>query len=265
MKKISLALALGTGLTLGLAARSAHADAISPKSLTPTTIAASDFSNLFDTSNPVTGIQSSPFQFSDAPASGIVQSQVFKGIGSDAGQYAYAYQVGVNNVATSDGSPVQVNSASWRFNAIPTSSLVVSGGPVGNLTLPPAGETPQAPSQLNFATETGSGGSTLGSLTAQFLDTKAPSSGPLEAGKNSAIFVVLSEQPPTTPTGSTVLKPVNVNGPDPVVGGPTVYVPGSATISPVPAPEPTTVLAWAGVLGGVALVRRVRKNRVVIA
>jgi hypothetical protein len=264
MKKISLALALGTGLTLGLAAPSAQAAAIS---LTPTSISATDFSNQFDVSSPLTSVQSSSFQFDGAPPSGTIQSQVFKGIGPNAGLFAYAYQVDLANVTTTGGSPIQLNSASWRYNAIPTSAYLVSGGPVGNLTQPSAGATIQAPAQLNFDTAATSTGTQLGSLTAQFLDTKSPISDPLNPGASSGTFVVLSKEPPTTPTGGTVLKPVNVNGPDAIASGSTttVYVPGSAVISPVPAPEPTTVLAWAGVLGGVALVRRVRKNRAVIA
>jgi hypothetical protein len=41
-----------------------------------------------------------------------------------------------------------------------------------------------------------------------------------------------------------------------------VYAPQNGVIAPIPVPEPATFLAWAGMAGAVALVRRVRKNRV---
>jgi len=271
MNKITLALTVGTGLTLGLAAPSAQA-AVMTQALETASTSASQFSALFDTANPAAAVQTSSFEFAGAPGAGAIQSEVFKGKDGTAasGLYAYAYQVGVNQVTNGNGDPVQVNSASWRFNGTPvdTSSLglasgstgkvyayTINDGPVGGLNLPNAapGESIQAPTQLNWVT-----GNKTGSITAQFLDSKAPATGPLDGGAKSSTFVVITNQPFATTFA-------NVNSPDPQVGGLTqVYAPTGGTADPVPVPEPTTVIAWAGVLGGIALVRRVRKNRAVV-
>jgi hypothetical protein len=269
MNKITLALALGTGLTLGLAAPSAQADPIVQQLPTPS-ITAAQFNSLFtpatDSSGNAVPVNTSSFQFDGAPVSGTIQSQVFTGTGKDAGLTAYAYQIGVNNVNDGNGEPVQVNSASFHFGSTPTTttfdsngtdpaatgtSFAVTGGPIGGLSNLPQGLTP-----TSLAWQTGS---KVGSLTAQFLDSKS-NAGPIGAGGNSATFVVITDTPNFTTNFA------NVQSPDPQVGGlTTVLAPTGGTIAPVPAPEPTTVLAWAGVLGGIALVRRVRKNRLVVA
>ncbi len=77
----------------------------------------------------------------------------------------------------------------------------------------------------------------------------------LNAGGNSATFVVISDQPFTH-------QYVNLQSPNPQIGTLTqVYSASGGTIQPVPVPEPSTVLAWAGMAGAIALVRRVRKSR----
>ena len=97
-----------------------------------------------------------------------------------------------------------------------------------------------------------------GALRAHFVDpdTETP---PLDAGSDSAAFVVISD----APLPSTVAQEfVNLQSDSPTTGELTsVYAASGGNISPVPVPEPTTVLAWAGMIGALALVRRVRKNR----
>jgi hypothetical protein len=269
MNKITLALALAIGLTLGLAVPSAQADPIVQQLATPS-ITAAQFNSLFtpatDSSGKVVPVNTSTFQFDGAPVSGTLQSQVFTGTGADAGLTAYAYQIGVNNATDGSGEPIQVNSASFHFGSTPITTtfpangtdpavkgtaFAITGGPVGGLSNQPEGLTP-----TSLAWQPGS---SVGSLTAQFLDSKS-NAGPIGAGGNSAVFVVITDTPNFTTNFASVQSP------DPQVGGlTTVLAPTGGTVAPVPAPEPTTVLAWAGVLGGIALVRRVRKNRIVVA
>jgi hypothetical protein len=269
MNKITLVIALGIGLTLGLAAPSAQADPIVQQLATPS-ITAAQFNSMFtpatDSSGNAIPVNTSNFQFDGAPVSGTIQSQVFTGTGADAGLTAYAYQIGVNNVSDGSGEPVQVNSASFHFGSTPIttkfpadsagpaatgSAFVVTGGAVGGLSNQPQGLSP-----TSLAWQPGT---TVGSLTAQFLDAKS-NAGPIMAGNNSAVFVVITDTPNYTK------NLVSVQSPDPPISATTtVLAPTGGTISPVPAPEPTTVLAWTGVLGGIALVRHVRKNRIVLA
>ena len=96
-------------------------------------------------------------------------------------------------------------------------------------------------------------GSKTGSLTFQYLDA-TQNTGPLQAGSNSATIVVLSTQP-------FVNEPVSLQNANPQTSIPYAYAASGGSIQPVPVPEPTTVLAWAGMIGAVALARRVRKNR----
>jgi hypothetical protein len=269
MNKITLVIALGIGLTLGLAVPSAQADPIVQQIATPS-ITASQFNSMFtpatDSSGNAIPVNTSSFQFDGAPVSGTIQSQVFTGTGADAGLTAYAYQISAKNVSDSSGEPVQVNSTSFHFGSTPItttfpanstgpaasgSAFVVTGGAVGGLSNQPQGLSP-----TSLAWQPGT---SVGSLTAQFLDSKS-NAGPIAAGGNSAVFVVITDTPNFTTNFASVQSP------DPQVGSlTTVLAPTGGTISPVPAPEPTTVLAWTGVLGGVALVRHVRKNRIVVA
>jgi hypothetical protein len=265
MNKFSLALALGAGVALSSAAPSAQADPII-QSLPTASLSASQFSSLFQPIDNAPA-QSSTFQFLNAPVSGVMESQVFKGADGTAAQnlYAYAYQVGVNNVTDGDGNPVSVQSASWKFNATPVGTdftntghhvfaYTVSDGTVGGLTLPQAapGQSILTPAQLAWQPNT-----KVGSLVASYVDP-AHSVPALNAGGNSATFVVISDHPFSN-------QFVNIQSPDPQTGSLTqVYAATGGSINPVPVPEPTTVLAWAGMAGAFALVRRVRKNRPVV-
>jgi len=262
MNKITYALALGAGLVLSLAGPSADAAPIVQDLSTPT-MSASEFNSLFQ---PIAGAApiTSPYQFLNTPTTGYMQSQVFQGTGTATGLYAYAYQIGVNNVSDSTGQPTSVNSTSMIFNATPTPAnlnpsdpnstssavYVVKDGTVGGINLPQAapGSVVQTPTSVAWMP-----GSKTGSLTFQYLDATS-NNGPLQAGSNSATIVVLSTQP-------YVNQPVSIQNADPQTVYPQAYSAQGGSIQEVPAPEPATVLAWAGMIGAMALVRQVRRSR----
>lgn len=259
MNKISYALSLGAGLVLSMAAPAAHAAPI-VQNLAAPEISAAQFNSLF---KPIDGAAplTSAYQFMGTPVTGIVESQVLEGTGAFAGLYAYAYQFGVNNVSDVSGEPTSVNSASLQFNATPapadllgsgdgSSVFVVKDGKVGNLDLPAAapGSVIQTPTSIAWLP-----GSQTGALTFQYLDP-AKDSGPLGAGATSGTIVVLTSQPYTT-------KPVSVQNANPQITYPAAYSAEGGPIQEVPVPEPSTVLAWAGMLGAAAVVKRVRSRR----
>jgi len=260
MNKITLALVLGTGLTVGQAAPTARAAATSTtpdsaiQTLATPSLAADKFNGLFQPYN--TAILS-PFRFDGSTTdSGLIESQVFKGTGAAAGLYAYAYQVAVNN-ATNGGDPVHVDSTSFKFNSTPVGTdltgaghtsygYVVPNGHVGGLDLSGAA----SPTTLSWQP-----GETTGTIRAQYVDP-ASQTNPLAAGANSATFVLLSGQMPSDTKPS-----VNIGGDAATTTVPVAYTASTGTIEPIPVPEPATVLAWAGMAGAAALVRRFRRNR----
>jgi hypothetical protein len=260
MNKITYVLALGAGLVLSLAGPSATAAPIVQQLATPT-VSAATFNSLFqpiDGAAPIT----STYQFMNTPTTGMVQSQVFKGTGSMTGLYAYAYQIAVNNVTDVNGQPTSVNSATLAFNATPTvaklsgatgpesATWVVPDGKVGGIDLPTAapGSVIQSPTSVAWMP-----GTKTGALTFQYLDA-TKNAGPLQAGGSSATIVVLSTQP-------YVNQPVSLQNANPQITYPTAYSAQGGDIHEVPVPEPTTVLAWAGMIGAVALARRSRQAR----
>jgi len=266
MNKLTLALALGTGLSSGLAIpSSAVADTIKTNQTLPTAeMSAAQFGSLF---RPIASapVLEESYQFLGSPVSGTIRSQVFEGYGAAAGKYAYAYQVGVNDVKSQAGDSVYVDSVSYKFNDTPEATnylglekpvygYTVSGGKSGVL-LGPTGsdQTLQKPASLSWISNEVSG-----ALRVHFVDpdTQTP---PLDAGSNSAALVVISD----APLPKTVAKEfVNLQSDSPTTGGLTsVYAASGGNISQVPVPEPTTVLAWAGMMGAFAVVRRVRKGR----
>jgi hypothetical protein len=258
MNKITYALALGAGLVLSLASPNAQANPIVPQTLTPTPMSALQFNSLY---TPSTTVLSSNYDFMNTPNAGIVESQVFTGTGAAAGTYGYAYQFGVNNAMdTSIQQPTSVNSASMLFNATPvgtdfthtgtnTYAYVVTNGQVGGISVPEAAPNSvvQTPSSIAWLP-----GSTTGSLTFQYLNPTT-STGPLGAGALSGTVVVISTQPFTQ-------QFVSIQNPEPQTLYPKAYSPTGGPISQIPAPEPATVLAWAGVIAGVAVGRRFRRR-----
>jgi hypothetical protein len=259
MNKLTFALALGAGLVLSLASPSVHAAPIVQQLATPSMTSA-QFNSLFQPISTAAPIMSS-YQFMNTPTTGTVGSEVFQGTGPATGLYAYAYQFAVNNVADNNGQPTSVNSATLAFNGTPTpasfttdgtksSVYVVTDGPVGSLNLPQAapGSVIQTPASVAWMP-----GTKTGALTFQYLDAPQNTS-PLQANSTSGTIVVLSNQPFTT-------QPVSLQNADPQITYPTAYSAQGGTIQEVPAPEPATVLAWAGMIGAVALVRHVRRNR----
>jgi len=265
MNTFTRSLALATGLALGLAAPSARADVI--QSLEMADMSSAQFNSLFQPIDSAP-LLSSSFKYADAPVSGAVLSQVFQGTGAAAGMNAYAYQYALNNVSDGDHVPVDLRGTTWKFNDTPVGSdltgvghnvyaYTIKDGAVGGIGAPVAapGQGIIAPTQLNWEPNT-----STGSLLATYFDAnkQVPA---LLAGAHSATFVVLSEQPPTQ-------KFVGILGSNPIdPSSPltTTYSVDGGKIEPIPVPEPATVMAWAGMLGAVALVRRVRKNRLAVA
>jgi hypothetical protein len=256
MNKTTLAL-LGVGLALGLVAPRAQASTI--QTINTPTLSASTFNSLFTPYNqPVL----SPFQFDGtSSSSGQIQSQVFQGQGAASGFYAYAYQVAVNNQTDSGGTPVHVDSASFKYNSTPVGTAfapgagtaygyVIPSGQVGGLNL----SGTQAPTNLSWEPA-----GTTGFIRAQYVApaTQTPA---LAAGSNSATFVLISNQLP-----SGTLPSVNVGGAAATTTVPVAYTTTPGTISAIPVPEPATWLAWSGMAAAVGLVRRFRKTRVALS
>jgi hypothetical protein len=235
------------------------------------------FDGLF-TAMPNAPVISSPFTFQGSqgsPTSGNVVSQVFKGTGDAANLYAYAYQYDLNNATDSDNAPVDLKGTSWKFNSTPilsnvtntgtfTSDLTSTGNTVGAYTIK-TGDVigglgmsgAQKPSELDWETNAKSG-----SLLATYFD-KTQGISALQGGSNSATFVVLTNQLPTQ-TGKNV-SILGSNPIDPTSPLTSTYSPQNGLIQPAPVPEPATILAWAGMMGAIALVRRVRKGRLDLA
>jgi len=266
MNKLTLALALGTGLTLSLVAPSVQADPII-QTLTPQEASASTFNSLFKPIDDAP-VMTQPISLANkdgkGQTAGTMSSQVFQGTGAGAGLYAYAYQLSVSPTAvdSTTSTPMHLDGTSFIFNGNPTStsilgpnasSFLIKDGTIGGLTPMTNGVAPDSLSfQVTGTKETG----LTGSLRANFVDPKTGTP-PLNPGDNSATFVVISNQPFSQSF-------VNVTSSTPQVGAlTTVYAP-DGEISPIPAPEPTTILAWAGMAGTLALVRRVRKSRTTI-
>src|SRR5262249_18143223 len=207
------------------------------------------------------------------PVTGVVQSEVLQGNGQFADLTAYAYQVSLspNTSLTPTGAPVHVDYLSYIFNGTPvmadlggtgakSAAFLITGGTVGNMTAPLNGTSGVAPDSVSWQADPVSpGSSTLsGTLRANFGNTphNVP---PLGSGNDSATFVVLTNQPFSQDF-------VNVASNTPQTGGLTsVYSAAGTVISPSPVPEPSTLLAWAGMAGAVALVRKVRKSRIQLA
>jgi hypothetical protein len=266
MNKFMLAFALGTGLTLSLAAPSAQADPMI-QTLMPDTVSASTFNSLFQ---PITNAPalSQPFQLAnaggDGQTAGTINSEVFQGTGAAQGLYAYAYQVAVlpSAIDSTNSSPMHVDGTSFLFNGNPistsvlgpnSSSFLVSDGTIGGLTPLANGIVPNS---LSFQVN-GSGTSATGTLRSNFVNP-ANDVAPLNPGDNSATFVVISNQPFSQSF-------VNVTSATPQTGALTAVYAPDGTVYPSPVPEPSTILAWAGMAGAVVLVRHVRKTRTPVA
>ena len=130
----------------------------------------------------------------------------------------------------------------------------MTDGPVGQISAAAAapGYTIQTPSTIAWQP-----GTATGSLTFQYLNATS-NSGPLEAGAKSGTIVVITNQ------GSTTMPFVSIQNADPQTGYPQAYAPTGGTIAEVPAPEPATMIGWAGVISAIALAHRVRRQRQVV-
>jgi hypothetical protein len=267
MNKLTLALALGTGLSLGSAFTTpAVADTIKTNQTLPTAeLSAGRFNELFKPIDNAPAM-SATYQFLGSPVSGTVRSQVFAGTGAAEGKYAYAYQVSVNDVKSEAGDSVYVDSLSYKFNDTPLATdyaggdpvyaYTVSGGQIGGLLGQESGtsEALQKPASVSWIANEVSG-----ALRVHFVDpTRRPP--PLDAGTESAAFVVISD----APLPSSVAKEfVNVQSDSPTAGEPTRRSTrrAAATSRRCPCPSPARSWPGPGMIGALALVRRVRKNR----
>ncbi|MGE3821379.1 MAG: hypothetical protein AB7I30_18365 [Isosphaeraceae bacterium] len=260
MNKTTLALVLGTGLTLGLVTPSAQGAATNAattekliQTLNTAELSAGQFNGLFTQYN---NAILSPFRFDGTPGeSGLIQSQVFKGTGAAEGLFAYAYQVTVNDMKDDGGEQVHVDSTSFKFNATPMTTnfagpdaqaYVVKDAQLGGLNL--AGS--KAPTTLSWQP-----GQTTGVVRAQYVDPASQTTA-LDSAANGATFVLISSQLPSDAKPS-----VNVGGAAATTTIPVAYSTQTGTFEPIPVPEPATILAWSGMVAAVALVRRVRKAR----
>lgn len=263
MKTLSLAIALGTAAALGLASP-AHAGPTKTtiQTLETPEMSSSQFNSLF---KPIAGVAATnaSYQFLFAPESGVIRSQVFEGQGDAQGLYAYAYQLAVNAVENEFGEAVHLDSVSYQFNdrpvgtdflgtGTPTYAYAIKDGPIGGLAQPEAapvdGGEIRVPTKLSFQA-----GETVGTIRAQYVDPLTQSQA-LQGGDTSATYVILSQRPFTQSF-------VNFQSANPTTGSfASVYAP-VGPLPPYPIPEPTTVLAWAGMATAGLLVARVRRNR----
>lgn len=262
MSKFSTAFALGIGLAVSLAASpTVLADKII-QPLAPQDMTASQFNELFKPLDNTPALTSN-YQFMDSSSpSGVIRSQVFQGQAGTAaeGLYAYGYQLGV--AAPAAGSdPQHLDSVSFRYGDTPqgvdllntgtdTYTYAIKDGSIGSLVLPQTADG----SPVRLASVSWQPGDTFGILRGQFVDpsTNTP---PLDAGSDSATFIVLSKHLFNT-------QYVNFQSDMPTTGDPaSVYAATGGEIRPVPIPEPATFLAWSGMGAALLLVRRVRKVR----
>lgn len=260
MRKLSLALALGTGLILFAAPSMTQAAGTKTtiQTLSTPELSASAFNSLFTpTASPVL---TSTVEFLNSPGAGTLRSQVFQGTGAAQGLYAYAYQLSVNNTANDLGEPVHVDSASWQFNATPIGTNFAGTGntfayvvkdQIGSLVAAnPNGTDARVPTNLSWQT-----GNNIGVIRADYVDPTSNTQ-PLSAGEDGSAFVVITDRPP-----SDKFQYAGVLSSNPQLGAPAVYSASRGDVAPQPVPEPATILAWAGMAGAVVLVRRVRKTR----
>jgi hypothetical protein len=260
MNTIKIAFALAAGLLLAVVGTPAYSAPI-VQTVPTGELSASTFNSLFSPKSDAPAMTSS-YKFMNTPESGVVQSQVFEGKGAAEGLYAYAFQIGVNNVPDSTGETTSVNSASIQFNATPVLSnfidsssakyaaYVVSDGKIGGIDLPQAapGSVVQDPTSIAWQP-----GTKTGSLTFQYLDA-LKNTGPLPGGSKSSTIVILSTQPFTT-------KPVSLQNANPQTSYPVAYSAEGGDIQEIPVPEPSTFLAWAGIVATGLIARRVRSSR----
>ena len=244
--------------------------AVQPTNLTSSQITADQFGSWYKPAavdSKYTGFLERPFNLPAAGINGMVRSEVFEGLPGTpaAGTYAYTYQV-----SSLPNNKVQINDLEgvrFDFNSTPQSTgplngqqthyLQVTGntGALANFKAPSlvSGGGFDAPAALNFRVlQDAEGQLTQGSLTANFTAGLTP-------GQNSSIFAVVSKEAPEK------LVTVNVRGGefvDPTsTSKPQVWVADNDGRIVIPVPEPAAFLAWAGMLGAVAAVRRYRGRR----
>ncbi len=271
MNTLKLTLAFSLAVAAGLMAGVSPARAVTMtpviQTLATPELTAAQFNSMFKAIDAAPEISSDVNFYNTPGTAGTLRSQVFAGQDGTAaaGLYAYAYQLSVNSATNTAGEPVHIDSASWQFNATPagtdfagtghaTYAYVVKDHAIGNLIDPAgaAGGAIRTPTNLSWQP-----GQNIGAIRADYVDPSSQN-GPLSGGDKSATFVVISKQP-----WSNQFQYAGVLSSNPQQGAPAVYSASGGPISPVPVPEPATILAWAGMAGAAVLVRRVRKARTV--
>lgn len=277
MKKSLFARTLGAALTLTLAAPlCSWAGPISnttptaatendPVKLASQTMTAAEFNKLFSpfnnrlTSASVDGIVGTPtFGFRNSPISGNIYSQVFEGRPGSAadGLYAYAYQAMSSPIATTN-KPTNFDGISFNFNSTPVGTTFKGDkafsylveGPIGDLGAPSLTNNMLAvPAAISWRVINDADTNTQhGSLTFDYNPALKPS-------QTSATVVLMTKEKPTT-------ELINLRSSYAAASDTAVYVTSPGELIPNPVPEPTTFLAWAGVIGTLAVARRIRSRR----
>lgn len=294
MKRIKLLPATGAVLAMALTAPFANADVMSPEKigeptpysaepLTPSnpivnpylpidlpssTLAPEAFLELFEPMGPsgsYNGTLKSLVQMPFANIEADIINQVFQGRpGTIAdGVFAYAYQINSRTLNGGNKQFKDLEGVRMAFNSTPLNTRPVTGsdgfvaqitGPVGDLKEPTlANGALDVPGSFQFQRSSDENGNLIfGSLTATFTPRLTP-------GKNSSIFAVFTNEAPEE------LATVNIRGGEfvttPDGQPPLVVSPKADAPLPPPIPEPSTILAWAGMLGAALAARRYRRRR----
>ena len=263
MNKITLALVLGTGLTLSLAAPTARPRRRHPDDRHPDALGRHVQRRLRAVQHrravPV------PVRRGRPSHSGLIESQVFQGIDGTPTRALRLRLPGRRSTRpTAAATPIHVDSASFQFNATPLGSDLPARARRPTATWSPNGQVgglnlsgTQAPTTLSWQPDADdrrrSGRST---------STRPRRPGRSAAGTNSATFVLLSTQLPCRRLEAD--RSTSAAAPRrPPSRSPTRPPPARSSRSP--SPEPATLLAWAGMAGAVALVLRFRKARLAAA
>jgi hypothetical protein len=238
--------------------------------LSSSTISASQFGTLFQplsSGNGYTGFLDRSFKLPDVGINGSVRSEVFQGKAGTVAEGLYAYAVQVSSLATGSKQFNDLNGIRYAFNASPLSTLPITGKATNYLQIDGVdgtvlknfaaptldGSALAAAADLNQQVlQDANGEFKQGSITADFNSGLSPA-------QNSSIITLLSKSKPAG------LATVNIRGgefvqPGSSAGIPQVWNP-TAEIIQIPVPEPSAVLAWAGLIGGAFLARRYRRTR----
>ena len=247
MNKFMLAFALGTGLTLSLAAPTVHADPMI-QTLSPDTVSPATFNSLFQ---PVDNapVLSQPFMLANAggngQTAGTINSRCSRAPATPPASTptpTRSRSCRRRSTATTS-APMHVDGTSFLFNGNPISTsvlgpnvVVVPGQRRHGRRPDPAGQRHRSRLALLPGQRHGNQHDRLAAGQLRRPGNEVP---PLNPGDNSATFVVLSNQT----FSQSFVNVTELDAPDRRADA--VYAP-DGTVFPSPVPEPSTILAWAG-------------------